>query len=95
MASSSLVTVAATQLFCSSHRSQNVEAAEAVVRRAAAEGAQVILLQEFFATRYFCQEQRAEHFLLAEDEDDSPLLQRFQALAAELGVVSEELDIKV
>ncbi|CAM9887782.1 unnamed protein product [Ascophyllum nodosum] len=87
MASSSLVTVAATQLFCSSHRSQNVEAAEAVVRRAAAEGAQVILLQELFATRYFCQEQRAEHFLLAEDEDDSPLLQRFQALAAELGVV--------
>lgn len=49
---------------------------------------QVILLQELFATKYFCQEQKEEHFLLAESEGDSPLLRRFQGLAKELGVVS-------
>ncbi len=51
-------------------------------------GTQVILLQELFSTRYFCQEQKEEHFLLAESEGQSPLLDRFQGLAKELGVVS-------
>lgn len=89
MANSRMVTVAATQLSCSSLRvSNNVDSAEELVRRAAAQGAQVILLQELFSTRYFCQEQREQHFLLAENEGDSVLLQRFQAMAKELGVVS-------
>ena len=83
-----LVTVAATQRSCSPTSSENVDAAEVLVRAAAAAGAQVILLQELFATQYFCQEQRQEHFLLAESESDSPLLKRFQALAEELEVVS-------
>ncbi|CAN0169383.1 unnamed protein product, partial [Laminaria digitata] len=87
MASPPLVTVAATQRSCSPSSSENVDAAEALVRRAAAAGAQIILLQELFATQYFCQEQRPEHFLLAESESDSALLKRFQALAKELEVV--------
>lgn len=87
MATSRLVTVAATQISCCSSSSENADAAEALVRRAAAAGAQVILLQELFSTLYFCQEQSAEHFLLAESEESSPLLQRFRALAKELGVV--------
>ena len=89
MATSRLMTVAATQRSCSSMSSENVDASEALVRRAAAAGAQVILLQELFATQYFCQEQREQHFLLAESESDSPLLKRFQALAKELQVVSQ------
>lgn len=87
MATSRLVTVAATQLSCCPSSSENVDAAEALVRRAAAAGAQVILLQELFSTLYFCQEQSGEHFLLAESEESSPLLQRFRGLAKELGVV--------
>lgn len=84
-----MVTVAATQLSCSSFPvDNNVDSAEEMVRRAAAQGAQVILLQELFSTRYFCQEQREQHFLLAENAGDSVLLQRFQAVAKELGVVS-------
>lgn len=54
-----------------------------------AENLQVILLQELFATRYFCQEQKDEHFLLAESAEESALLERFQGLAKELGVVSD------
>lgn len=49
----------------------------------------MILLQELFATRYFCQEQKEEHFLLAESEGKSSLVERFQGLAKELRVVSE------
>lgn len=89
MATPRLVTVAATQRSCSPSSSENIDAAEALVRQAAAAGAQVILLQELFSTQYFCQEQRQEHFLLAESESDSPLLKRFQALAKELEVVSQ------
>lgn len=88
MATSRMVTVAATQLACSPELSANVDAAEAIVRRAAAAGANIILLQELFATQYFCQEQSERFFLLAESEDCSPLLQRFRRLAAELEVVS-------
>lgn len=88
MANPRLVTVAVTQLPCSPDSSENVDAAEAIVRCAASKGAQVILLQELFATQYFCQEQQARHFLLAESESDSSLLGRFQRLAAELEVVS-------
>lgn len=48
---------------------------------------QVVLLQELFSTRYFCQEQREAHLLLAESESESFLLKHFQGLAKELGVV--------
>eukprot|EP00752_Nemacystus_decipiens_P002402 g2265.t1 len=70
---------------CSSGSAANIAAAETLVRLAAAAGAQVILLQELFATRYFCQEQKEEHFLLADISEG--LLERFQGLAKELGVV--------
>ena len=40
----------------------NVAAAEDLVRAAAARGAQLVLLQELFVGRYFCQEQRETHF---------------------------------
>ncbi|CAM9906770.1 unnamed protein product [Scytosiphon promiscuus] len=87
MADPRLVTVAATQTPCSADTTANIALAEFLVRQAAAAGAQVILLQELFSTLYFCQEQREQHFSLAESEHESPLLERFQGLAKELGVV--------
>jgi N-carbamoylputrescine amidase len=81
------VTVAATQFACSWDLPENLARAEALVRAAHARGAQVILLQELFATPYFCIEQDARHLRLAQSLDDSPLLRRFGALAAELSVV--------
>jgi N-carbamoylputrescine amidase len=81
------VTVAATQFACSWDLQLNLDTAERMVRSAHARGAQIILLQELFATPYFCIEQDAGHLQLAQSAADSPLLHRFGALAAELGVV--------
>ncbi|MEM0954039.1 MAG: N-carbamoylputrescine amidase [Pseudomonadota bacterium] len=82
-----VVTVAATQMTCSWDIDDNLAKAEALVREAAAAGAQIILLQELFETPYFCIEQRGEHLALASERDNNPLIQRFQALAQELSVV--------
>jgi N-carbamoylputrescine amidase len=83
----SLVTVATTQMACSWDLQANLEQAEQLVREAATAGAQVILLQELFATPYFCIEQQHRHLELAEAYGTSRLLTRFAALAKELGVV--------
>ena len=82
-----MVTVAATQMACSWDIEDNLARAEALVREAASGGAQIVLLQELFETPYFCIEQRGEHLTLASEREDNPLIQRFQALAKELGVV--------
>jgi N-carbamoylputrescine amidase len=82
-----IVTVAATQFSCSWDLPANLARAEQLVRRAHAQGAQIILLQELFATPYFCIEQDIRHLQLAHSVEDSPLLTRFGALAAELQVV--------
>lgn len=81
------VTVAATQMACTWDRAANVANAEALVREAAGQGAQVILLQELFETPYFCKDQKQEHFALAHPVDDHPIIARMATLAAELGVV--------
>ncbi|MBK6350318.1 MAG: N-carbamoylputrescine amidase [Steroidobacteraceae bacterium] len=81
------VTVAATQFACTPIPAENIARAESMVRQAAAQGAQVILLQELFETPYFCKDHHASHFELAHPLPDNPLVRHFQALARELGVV--------
>jgi N-carbamoylputrescine amidase len=81
------VSVAATQMACGVDVAENLDRAEAVVRDAAKRGAQIILLQELFATTYFCQEERAKFFELAESLESSSVVQRFSSLARELSVV--------
>ena len=81
------ITVAATQMACSWDTHDNLERAEALVRQAAAEGANAILLQELFETPYFCKDQKAELFKLARPFEGHPVIARFAALARELGVV--------
>jgi len=83
----SKLTVATTQFPCSWDLNNNLDQAEQLVREAAAKGAQLILLQELFATPYFCIEQDHKHLALAEEYSSSSLLKRFAALAKELGVV--------
>jgi N-carbamoylputrescine amidase len=78
------VTFAATQ-FASG--ADNLARAEELVREAAGKGAQVILVQELFATLYFCQDQKAQHFNLALPFEGHPVIARMAALARELGVV--------
>ncbi|WP_299866644.1 N-carbamoylputrescine amidase [uncultured Hoeflea sp.] len=81
------VTLAATQMACSWDLDQNIETAEHLVREAAGQGAQIILLQEFFETPYFCLEQDLEYLNLARPQGNNRAVAHFAALAKELGVV--------
>lgn len=81
------VTLAATQFACSWDIDDNIARAEALVRAAAGEGAQIILLQELFETPYFCIDQQPRHFALARATGESRVVSHFRALAKELGVV--------
>ena len=81
------ITLAATQFACSWDLAANADRAETLVRQAAGQGAQVILVQELFATPYFCIEQLPQYFALAQPMQGHPLIARFAGLARELGVV--------
>lgn len=81
------VTVAATQMACSGDTDANVERAMELVREAAAQGANVVLVQELFETPYFPVEERAERFALARPLEGHPTIAKMAALARELAVV--------
>lgn len=81
------VTVAATQFATSWDLPANADLAEALVRQAAGKGAQVVVLQELFATPYFCIEEHARYLDLAQAMAGHPLIARFADLARDLGVV--------
>ena len=79
--------VAATQMSCSWNREEVLDKAEKLVRKAAAEGANIILLQELFETPYFCQKQKFEYFDLAKPLSENAAVKRFTEVAKELQVV--------
>jgi len=81
------VTVAATQMACGWDSAANLANAERLVRQAAQQGAQIILLQELFETPYFCKDLDDKYFDWARPVSNNPLLQHFSKLAAELQVV--------
>jgi N-carbamoylputrescine amidase len=81
------VTLAATQMSCSWDVEDNLSKAERLVREAAGRGANIVLIQELFATPYFCQDQSADFFDIAQPLDGNPIVERFAKLAAELNVV--------
>ncbi len=81
------VTVAATQMACGWDIDKNLGKAEALIRQAHKDGAQIILIQELFATPYFCKDQDPKYFSMAEAVDDSRVIEEMQALAKELQVV--------
>ncbi len=81
------VKVAATQMSCSWNREEVLDKAEKLVRKAAAEGANIILLQELFETPYFCQKQKFEYFDLAKPLSENAAVKRFTEVAKELQVV--------
>src|SRR5438105_3481948 len=82
----STVTVAAAQFSMTWDRDRNVAKAKEMVRRAAAQGADIVLLPELFETPYFCQDQSAKHLALARPFENNPLVGEFAALAKELAV---------
>ncbi len=85
--SSKTFTVAAIQMSMARDVETNVATAERLVRRAAAEGGQIILIPELFEGHYFCKDQKASEHARALPIDDHPTIRHFQAVASELGVV--------
>lgn len=81
-----IVKIGLVQMACSEDSKANVQEAEAGIRKAAGQGAQIICLQELFQTPYFCQTEDIENFKLAEDIP-GPVTEAMSQLAAELGVV--------
>ena len=81
------VTVAATQMACSNETDKNVSNAEKLVRQAASEGAQIILIQELFESQYFCMDQKEELFELSKPFENHPTIKKFSELAKELKIV--------
>ncbi|MFU0507816.1 N-carbamoylputrescine amidase [Pseudaminobacter sp. NGMCC 1.201702] len=81
------MTVAATQMACTWDERANIAQAEVLIRQARADGADLVLIQELFATPYFCQDQFHEFFALARPFHDNSLIAHFSRLAAELEVV--------
>lgn len=81
------VTVAATQMSCSAHIDDNIRKAEALVRQAAAQGAQIILLQELFETPYFCQKEKSDYYAYATELEENKAVNHFRQIARELSVV--------
>ena len=81
------VRLVAAQFAMAEREAANADRAEAAVREAAAAGADLVLLPELFAGRYFCVTQEPRHLALARPFEGHPLIARFADLARELGVV--------
>ena len=74
------------QMACSVDPNENLAKAEWRIREAAGKGAQIICVQELFRSQYFCREERADLFDLAESIP-GPTTDSFTNLARELSVV--------
>ena len=81
------VKAAAVQMRCVSDAASNLQTAERLIRQAAAEGAQIILLPELFERPYFCQERQYGYYQYARTAEENAAVARLSALARELRVV--------
>ncbi|HKC25647.1 MAG TPA: N-carbamoylputrescine amidase [Thermoanaerobaculia bacterium] len=81
------LTVAALQCALGGDVETNVAKVEALVREAASKGARLALPPELFEGPYFCREEKEAYFERARPAENHPTIERFRALAKELGVV--------
>jgi N-carbamoylputrescine amidase len=79
-------TLGLIQMACAKDPNENLAKADWRIREAAGMGAQIISVQELFRSQYFCREESADLFDLAEPLD-GPTKASFTNLARELGVV--------
>jgi N-carbamoylputrescine amidase len=78
-------TIGLIQMSCSLDPRENLSKAEDRIREAAKRGAQIICLQELFRSQYFCREENADLFELAE-AIPGPSIESLAKLARELNV---------
>ncbi len=81
------IRVAAIQCALSGGYDENTARIEALVRDAAARGAELVLPPELFAGVYFCRTEEPRFFEWAEPLSSSRTVARFARLAAELSIV--------
>ncbi|MBI3343815.1 MAG: carbon-nitrogen hydrolase [Gammaproteobacteria bacterium] len=74
------------QQACTADRSTNLAATTAMIREAATQGAQLVVLQELHSSLYFCQVEDVRNFDLAE-AIPGPATEQLAKLATELKVV--------
>ncbi|MFN7498364.1 MAG: N-carbamoylputrescine amidase [Hyphomonadaceae bacterium] len=84
---SRLVNLAALQTHYGSGLQDNIDRTIALIRQAAAGGAQIILPSELFQGPYFCTTQDERWFATAYPALEHPCVTQLQPVAAELGVV--------
>ena len=80
------VKVGIAQLKCEKDKQTNINKAVAKIRELAQDGAQIICLQELFASLYFCDVEDYNNFTLAETIP-GPTTELFSSLVKELNVV--------
>ena len=80
------VTVAAIQMQMTAGVSENINKAEQLVRKAAEQGAQIILLPELFERPYFCQQRQYDFYDYATSVEENQAVQHFRPIAKELAV---------
>ncbi len=80
------VNVGLVQMSCSADPSANMQKAIEGIRKAAAQGAQIVCLQELFTSLYFCDVEDHANFGLAE-AIPGPSTDTLASVAQELGVV--------
>jgi N-carbamoylputrescine amidase len=78
--------VGLVQMSCAVDPNENLEKALWRIRETAARGAQIVCLQELFRSQYFCREENAELFALAESIP-GPTTETLGRLALELDLV--------
>ena len=83
----SKIKAAAIQMKCSTNPKESLSHAEEMVREAAANGANVILLPELFEREYFCQQRRYDFYQYAKTVEENKAVQMGKRLAKELQVV--------
>ncbi len=66
MSSGGTTHIAAVQMSCIADKQANIDKAADLICQAANQGAQIVCLQELFASYYFCQSENHAHFELAE-----------------------------
>lgn len=81
------VKVAAVQMQCSTVLEENLAKAEEMVRKAAEQGANIILLPELFEREYFCQQRRYDFYAYAKPTEENEAVLLGKRLAKALSVV--------
>ncbi len=81
------VKVGAVQMSMTDNIDENIKKADSLVRMAAADGCNIVLLPELFENLYFCQERNYDNYKLAQETENNTAVKHFKEVAKELGIV--------